>query len=170
MNARQGVKAIAILLVLAIALFVGLTTASYSSVVSGSGIARVAAFGVSVWSDDSPNLVLDMSSGSDNAIVYAFNVSNESNGSVSDVAIQLRIHVSLPTALPDGIIMTLNGNAGTVSSDGREYVFSSDSWRFVPGVYEMQAFRLEFAGDADTIASSVSISDIDISVVAEQVD
>lgn len=141
--------------------------AKWSSARAGGDSVSVALFAVDATAITAGNLSIDC--GADvNVASYQFVVTNQKDGNTSQVAVGYDVKVVLPSELPEGVTMVVDGIAGAKAEDGLTYTFSSDDWSFAAGVDGSKIHTLVFAADPDAFDVDVSISAINISVVAEQ--
>ena len=147
--------------------FAKLTTTS-----GGNDTARAAAFAVS-GSVSTQEGTLDLN-GENLASEYAFTVTNQSNGKVSEVALDYTIRVKLKNEaqLPNGVSMKLVDGAGILydaTQNENTYVFD-EKFTLPAGLQETDSYRLRFSTEQGTqIGSDTSIS-MDITAVVEQRD
>lgn len=165
---------LAFLLVAALA-FTGASFASYKTVATGSDSARVARFVVTAKPVDgqSEDLTLDSTKLS---AAYTFTVSNNEGGKVNETATSYDVVVTLPSALPNGVTMTLTRGTDTtateiasyISNSNKTYTFSDKGMLFSAAVARPVTYILTFTAASD--AESGELKDINITVNAEQVD
>ncbi len=150
------------------AVLTGVSLAGYTTTVSGSDSARIAAFVVTASSTQDGNaLVIDCADTSKLTQEYQFTVANNQDGKVSEVAANYDVVVTLNQALPTGVSMTLDGNSGSAS--GNTYTFSN-AGTFTAAAEEEIIHTLTFTADADTAAATSAPINITVSVHAEQAD
>lgn len=147
--------------------FTGTSLAHYVSSANGSDSGRVAAGVVVVSSVDNSALTIKQPGGDDTVVTdtFQFSVSN-SNGAVSEVAIKYDVIVTLDSALPAGVSMTLDGKACSDSSN--TFTFKN-AGTFDAGVSKTNTHTLSVTGDYSTI-SAPSTLHVTIRVLAEQID
>lgn len=101
----------------------GISFSRYISTTKGEDGADVAAGIVVAVPETKGNLTLQLEE-NQSTIAYDFTVSNEKNGTMSEVAIQYDIIVALNEPLPDGISLQLDGESPERQQEKKEYVFS----------------------------------------------
>ena len=134
----------------------------YFTSASGSDSARVAKFAVWVEGGGDTDISLDMNDESKHKGSYGFTVKND-----SEVKVAYTVTVKLPSALPDGVSMTVNlgGVKQTPVQDGNTYTYSS-----VLDFTDSHEWMLLFVGVLDEVNANTTIEGISVSVAAEQID
>lgn len=148
-------------------LLTGVSFSRYISSASGSDSARVAKGMVTVRCDDDTtvNLVRQSDDGVETED-FSFSVTN----SISEVAIQYDVVVTLDKPLGNGVTMNLDGNEGTKSEDGKEYKFSNMGM-FEAGKSHSSNHILSFSGDFMEIPSGTDDTyNIQITIRSQQID
>ena len=137
------------------------TVAKYISSANGSATADIAKFDVQVSSGSSASLVIDAASSTPTAS-YAFTVTNN-----SDVTVMYDVIVTLPA---DHTVQTVTVGLGsvtqTIQEGVTEYVFEDVATLAYGGASKTDT--LIFTSTSKTTA--VNVSNIKVTVVAEQVD
>ena len=159
-------------LLVAVLAFTGASVAGYKTENSGDDSARVARFEVTAAPVEGQRTAfkLDATHLSDS---YSFTVTNGSGENVTETAVSYDVVVTVPDgkSLPNGVTVSLkNGDAtvsGKVDTTGRVYTFPN-AGRFEAAIPAEQTLTLTFA--AGTGASSGSVSNIRVDVVATQID
>lgn len=148
-------------------LLTGVSFSRYISSASGSDSARVAKGVVTVRYDDSTTVNLVRPSGDGlETEEFSFSVTN----SISEVAIQYDVVVTLDKPLGKGVTVKLDGNAGNVKNEGKEYEFSNMGM-FEAGVSTTKTHTLSFVGDFDTIIPGTDDTyNIQITIRSQQID
>lgn len=160
-------SAVAAIILTVISLLMGATAARYCNIVFGSSGINVAAFAVDAATITTGDLSIDCSS-EQTAASYVFAVSNQKGGVTAEVDIRYSVTVSLSSALPDGLTLTLDGISGTASDDGLSHFFEDPAWVLSAGSSTAAEHTLTFSANADVIAEDSSIDTISICVTAEQ--
>lgn len=148
-------------------LLTGVSFSRYISTSNAGDSARVAKGVVTVSYDENTELKLERPT-DDGTLTenFQFHVSN----SVSEVAIQYDVVVTLNQSLGDGVTMTLDGMAGTEKNEGREYEFPNMG-TFAAGVSGSKTHTLSFAGDFMEIPSGTDDTySIQIAIRSQQID
>jgi len=161
--------------------------ARYSTNAQGSDGARVARYALTVTESANKNLVLDCTNGKDVSGNYTFTVSNRNANGVCEVAMDYRVVVTLPSALLQGMTLTLGGNAAeSITNGGKTHIFNGNT-TFSAGVEktftETLTFTVTSAYDGFTYVDLNQVSQtvptttavyyldgIQIDVVSEQID
>ncbi len=148
-------------LLIAVTLTTGVSFSRYTSTASGSANARVAKFEISTHAADGQRISLadgpDTASGS-----YVFTVS-----SASEVSVTYDVLVTLPSALPAGVTMTLDDKTATVSDDGLTYTFPG-AGSFAPNPTGANTHTLTMT--ASDFSSATGLVGITVKIVASQMD
>ena len=154
-------------LLVAVLAFTGASVAGYRTENSGDDSARVARFDVTAApvNGQGTAFTLNSTTKSDN---YSFTVTNN-----SETAVSYDVVVTVPDgkSLPNGVTVSLkNGDAtvsGQVDTTGRVYTFPN-AGKFEAAIPDTQTLTLTFT--AGTGASSGSVRNISVDVVATQID
>lgn len=134
-----------------------------------SDVVKVAPFAVHATGESIDELVIDCGA-DDYSASYDFVVMNKSHGVASGVSFAYTVELVLGEKLPSGITVTLDGMSGQKMSDGLSYRFANADWYFGVNDTDEHQHTLVFVVDANNIALDVSISDIHINIIAEQID
>jgi len=144
-------------------IFSSVSLAKYVSYSSASAAARVAYFNVAASAISTDNLVLDITEEGADAASYSFTVTNSSEVLVSD-----KVTVWLPSALPEGVemTMTVNGKVMVPAIEGLVYIYTEplnfdDSHTWV--------LTFSCSNEAE-LTEEVTLNGISIKVDAEQID
>lgn len=157
-------------LVLVLLLGISVTTALMFSSTNGFNTSSIATFAVDAGNTTPGSLALNCNTGALTA-EYEFWVTNMKDSLISEVSIGYTIHVNLPSPLPEGLTMEVDGIAGTVSADGLTYTYENNTeWNFKNGIGKTRNHTLTFIADSGLISTNINLAGISVSVVAEQID
>ena len=133
--------------------------------------AKIGAFVIDIYqnSNQTNSLVLNSSYDKSNEITYQFSVTNAISSKCSEVNTKYDIIITLQNKLPNNVSFTLNNKTGSVSPDGLKYTFTNMG-TFNAGIANTHIYTLKFnVKDIALIWDDITISPIDISVIAEQI-
>lgn len=99
---------------------------------------------------------------------YVFTVSNNENGSVSELDTGYNVIVTLDTELPEGVTAVVDDVAGTVSSNGKKITFSSSSWVMQARVATTNTHTLTFTADPTIVTENFNIK-VAVKIHTEQI-
>ena len=100
-------------------------------------------------------------------VQYPFTVTNQRGERTAEVSMQYYVVVTLPSALPDGVTVTLDGKNGTVSEDKTVYTFANMG-SFQAGQNKTNSHILKITVDPWAVTGTYLFEKIGISVHAEQ--
>ena len=146
----------------------GITLASFTSAATGTDTVKIASFAVDAAKNTTDDLSINCNTGA-NTASCDFTVRNTKNGKTSEVDMQYSVLITLPSALPNGLSMTIDGISGTESTDGKVYAFTDSGWQFRAGTAATKTHTLTFTADPSVLDKNANFSNIGISVTAEQV-
>ena len=135
--------------------------ARYVTRANGSDGARVAKYDVTVSELSARNLTLN--SFDDGSLRASTQLTVTSN---SEVDVKYSVVVNFPRALPDWVHLTLNGSAPSVN--GSAYTFR-DVGTFDAGGEYSDVLTLEFSVDPGLQSEDLSLGNITVDVIAEQI-
>lgn len=169
-NTWMTVALFLLCIVLVLTISVGATLAAMYSRTGGSASTSVAVFAFDAGNTTNGNLTMDCNNGN-TEVSYQFWVTNQKNSKISDVSILYSIQVHLPSVLPSGLTMEIDGVKGTASADGLTYTFTNNNaWYLVNGSSGTNNHTLTFTVDPNAVTKNYTLSGITINVVAEQID
>ena len=137
--------------------------ARYTTSVTGSDSARVAKFDVSITDLTSTNLSLNSFDQDKLSANTTFTVTSN-----SEVTVKYSLVVTFPSALPAYLTLTLDGNSATTVS-GNTYTFTNVG-SFAPGTGNSATHKMTFAVAPGLQAADVSMNNISVDVIFEQID
>lgn len=147
-------------LMVATTVFTGVTFSGYISTTTGSDTAKVAKFDISTAELTTEDLSLDLSATTTTeSVSYSFTVASS-----SEIVAAYTVTVTLPSALPTGVTMTMTPVALTKVSD-TVYTCSSEL-----GFTDIHTWTLTFSGSPETVEADTTLTGIRIGVTAEQID
>ena len=168
---RNGVRlafALVILLAILLAAASGVSFAKNLSSSSGGDSAQVSGFIMDLRVGSSDNLTIDCGQKITTA-AYNFTVTNTKDGKTAEISFKYDVIVTLPEALPEGVIITVDGTAGTASSD-RKKITITDVGRFAAGTSQTHDHTLVFSVvDKGLLLKDYVFANTSVSVRAEQV-
>ena len=159
-------KLAAYLLCIALLVPSSFTLAQWRSSTEGFSSTQVAVFAADAASTASGDLSIDSDS---KEASYTFTVANHKDGTISQVDIAYTVMVALPQALPEGLSMTVDGIAGTVSADGLIHTFTDSGWTFPAGTAQISDHTLTFTA-SDALSGNSALSKIAVTVEIAQID
>jgi len=86
--------------------------------------------------------------------------------------VSYKIKVVFSKELPNGLtleVSDMDGNTGTLTKTENTYIFENDAWVFSPGTEQTNNITLTFTGENNEDATSSDISDVQVSVITEQI-
>lgn len=168
---RYGARlafALVILLAILLAAASGVSFAKNLSSSSGGDSAQVSGFIMDLRGSSSNYLKLDCVQGITTA-AYNFTVANTKDGKTAEISFRYDVIVTLPEALPEGVSVTVDGTAGTASSD-RKKITITDVGRFAAGTSQTHDHTLTFSVvDKGLLLRDYVFANTSVSVRAEQV-
>ena len=168
---RNGVRlafALVILLAILLAAASGVSFAKNLSSSSGGDNAQVSVLIIDLKGSSSDNLTIDCGQGITTA-AYNFTVANTKDGKTAEISFRYDVIVTLPEALPEGVSVTVDGTAGTASSD-RKKITITDVGRFAAGTSQTHDHTLVFSVvDKGLLLKDYVFANTSVSVRAEQV-
>lgn len=146
----------------------GVSFAKNLSSSSGGDNAQVSVLIMEVQGNPSDNLNIDCVQGIMTA-AYKFAVTNMKDGNTAEVSFKYDVILRLPEALPEGISITVDGENGTASSDGKTVTFT-DAGRFTAGNPQTHEHTLLFSVvNLGSVLKDYHFANMGVSVRAEQV-
>ena len=168
---RYGVRlafALVILLAILLAAASGVSFAKNLSSSSGGDNAQVSVLIIDLKGSSSDNLTIDCGQGITTA-AYNFTVANTKDGKTAEISFRYDVIVTLPEALPEGVSVTVDGTAGTASSD-RKKITITEVGRFAAGTSQTHDHTLVFSVvDKGLLLKDYVFANTSVSVRAEQV-
>ena len=149
--------------------FIGGVSASFHSGTTGTQNITIAAYAVSAGSTSEASLLIDCNSEKRTAS-YSFWVGNEEQGKVSEVDVSYVIYVEIPTGLPEGILLSIDGIQPTADATRTVFTFSDPDFFLLHNVLTTNTHTLTFSIDEDAKVQSAEIADIAIRIIAKQID
>ena len=168
---RNGARlffALVILLVILLAAASGVSFAKNLSSSNGGDSAQVSGFIIDLRGSSSDNLTIDCGQKITTA-AYNFTVTNTKDGKTAETSFKYDVIVTLTEALPEGVSITVDGTAGTASSD-RKKITITDVGRFAAGTSQTHDHTLTFSVvDESFLSRDYVFANTSVSVRAEQV-
>ena len=148
--------------------------AKFTTFVEVEDSARTAGFNVTVASAENQEIALDAYDAEKLLGEYKFSVSSSAN---NEVAAKYAVAIDFPAELPEYLTVSVDGKTATVSTDAETnvatYRFEDAEWAFAPNSPNAKEHTLTFSvapGYHGTAAEDISLSELAVSVRAEQVD
>ena len=153
-----------------------LTLSKFHSTSNSNDKTQVAIYAVNAYSSDDTvgDLVVDCA-GEDNLNPIAsctYEITNQVDGKTTEVTVGYKVKVDFGDELPTGISIAMedeNGIAGKVTKTGNSYVFENEAWVFTPETAKSNNVTLNFMGENSENATSATISNVQVSVLVEQI-
>ena len=175
---RQERNALFIGLILVVVFFAsfGSSFARYRSATNITfGTAGIATYAVSMGSEESKNLAIDLDAG-DSSVNYNFWIKNTATGSAktTEVSLVYRIMVKLGEAIPEALTIELvDDQDGSITRlTEAETILSKDgTWIYEAGAEEeTRWYTLRISANPEAVTEEIVLSDINIIVFTEQMD
>lgn len=167
-NSARLAFALVILFAILLAAASGVSFAKNLSSSSGGDSAQVSGFIMDLRGSSSDNLKLDCVQGITTA-AYNFTVTNTKDGKTAETSFRYDVIVTFPEALPEGVSVTVDGTAGTASSD-RKKITITDVGRFAAGTSQTHDHTLTFSVvDKSFLLRDYVFANTSVSVRAEQI-
>lgn len=145
----------------------GVSFAKFATTAGGSDSARVAAFVVEATGKEKDTLTIDCGAGSTTATYTLTVKNNNASEKVSEVAISYDVVLALPEDLPNGLTVTLDGNTGTVSE--KKITFANVG-TFAAGTSASKTHKLTVTANPNVVTNDITLDNISVNVIAEQID
>ena len=154
-----------------------MSLSKFQSALGGTSNTTVAIYAMNAYAQDNTkgDLLVDCAGESNLQLTdgYSYVVTNEVQGKVAEVAVKYKIKVEFEDELPTGVTIDVkdeNENEGVVTNLGNSYIFENEAWKFAAGTAEQNIITINFNGENIENATSSIISNVQVSVIVEQID
>jgi len=157
-----------------------ITTVSLSkfeTTINNDNTAKVAIYAIDSYSEGNTDKHLKIDCAGEKNLNLAesctYVITNEINGKVTEVAVAYKIKIEFEEELPLGISIGVkdeNGIEANVTTIGNSYIFENEAWKFTPGTLQTNNINITFNGENVKNATSTTISNVQVSVITEQID
>ena len=154
-----------------------MSLSKYQSTLGGTSNTTVAIYAMAAYTNENTDedLVVDCAGERNLQLTdgYSYVITNEVQGKVAEVAVKYKIKVEFEDELPTGITIDVtdeNGNKGDVTKLDNSYIFENAAWKFTAGVSQQNIITINFNGENIENATSSMISNVQVSVIIEQID
>jgi len=101
---------------------------------------------------------------------FEFWVGNSENNVVAEVDVNYTILVTIPSELPQGITLDIDGIEPEISAGRTRFTFHSTDFYLENGTTDVNTHVLRFTANQDQLLTNVEIANIIVSIYAQQVD
>lgn len=154
-----------------------ISLSKYETTVKGNNSAKVAIYAIDSYAqeDSIKDLKIDCAGENDLKLTdgCSYVITNEIDGKITEVAVAYKIKIQLEEELPLGVSIKVsddNGIEGNVTTLDNCYIFENEAWKFTPGTVQTNNINITFNGENVENATSTIISNVQVSVITEQID
>lgn len=100
-------------------------------------------------------------------------VTNKKNDKISEVSIRYKLKVQLLEDLPVGLsinVIDSQNQSGIAYKTGNAYIYENDNWIFEAGIESSNILNVIFQGENIEGATSGKISNVQVSIITEQIE
>jgi len=175
-NKKNVVSKLIFLSLITTSIVVVISLSKFQSTITSANSAKVALYAIDAYSEANTveDLMIDCA-GTENLKPTAscsYVVTNKYEGKIAEVSVKYAMKVVFEQELPVGVTIAVsdeNGREGVVTQTGSTYVFENEEWIFTPGTEQQNILTLTFNGENIAGATSSMISNVQVSVMAEQI-
>lgn len=177
MKKKISIEKLVFLCVITTSIVTVISLSKFETARDGSNDAKVAVYAVESYSEKSgiQDLKIDCT-GEEEAASRAscsYVITNEVNGEITEVTVAYKVKVEFEDELPQGISIDVKDKEGretNVTKINNSYIFENDEWEFTPGIVQTNTIVITFKGQNIENATSTTVSNVQVSVIAEQID
>lgn len=154
-----------------------ITLAKFQSTTTNSSKTNIAIYAINAYRNDETkrDLTVDCA-GTENTQPIdscSYVITNKENNKITEVAVKYKIKINLEKELPEGITIKVkdkNENEGNVTKQENSYIYENETWKFPAGQEEQNIITISFQGENKEGETSSTITNVQVSVIVEQID